>query len=458
MICMNKRQGPISLLFAAILSLDQACSQANFHGGNAKLAKAARPESPAAPLPTPSSNPVSTPVSHPSRLATPPKIRFGLLAADMSCTFCHLEVHGSIGSIGEVAPLRGDSHGEIFGDWLASGAFNARANLTNFDGGLVVRGRTSEHYDNSGRELPVDSHGNVTFPSIDFISLAAIMRGMVKSTPVSAAFPGDVSKVNQGNLILVGTLEQPIAISGDVLIVGDLIISGVYSGSGTIYSTGNIYIPANLTALHPASFPYPDAADGDETAADKQAIADISAAKDALGLAASNIFVGDLENYNDANSMPPLATPGAHGQRYQTIYDDSSTSDGSSSFSMATNEVRNVYRWYPELSFEELYQQVKPCWTATSSNLFPVPGFVPGSRAVSRIDGFLYASKIIGGVSRATNWVLNGGMIAQSMHIISGAGFDQIGANSPCDASRINFDYRMRNGLQILEALAPYFP
>ena len=378
-----------------------------------------------------------------------PKINFGMLVNDLDCTFCHLEVHGTVGSVGTVAPLREDSYGKVFGRWLVNGDFNAAASLRNppLQGGIVVGSNgASNKYNNSGKELPVDPKtGAVTFPTIDFNALSAKMRGTLKSVVDGV----NVSKVYPGNLVMVGTAAKPMVIDKDVLVQGDLVLSGFYTGVGTIYVTGNIYMPNGLQAAHLAQFPYSD----DPVTAKVQAQADLTAgAKDGLGLAtAKNIFVGDLENYMDSSSGATGKT-GTGGTQYKTLYE----SDSGPLMMASSNGVRDVYKWLPEAKFEKYYTSGTPCWTSSSRVL--APGHQWGERVFSRIDAFLYAASAIAGVNRALNWTINGGMIAQTMHIVSGAGSDVVLANAACGASRINFDYRMSLGLPMLEALAPFFP
>ena len=380
----------------------------------------------------------------------PPNINFGLLANDLNCTFCHLEVHGPVVSVTTVPAFRDDSHGSVYGNWLVAGDFDATQGSKNLDGGLTVTGTLTPNYNNSGHELPVDGSGNPAFPAINFSALSTKVQGTITNNGAGAPFPASVTQVYAGNLLLIGTDAQPLVINRDVLVQGDVIIKGVYTGVGTIYATGNIYIPANLRSVKTPAYPYPDPVNGDASAADAQAAADIKAGKDALGLAsAHNIFIADLENYMDSSNGPTGVTGIGGAAQYVSLYDYGSA--GPLLTPRSSIGIETVYTWYPEAQYEGLYESLTPCWTASNRAL--VAGHHWGERAVNRIDAFLYAASAIGGVSRATNWTINGGMVAQVMHVISGAGWDSVAANSQCGASSINFDYRMRNGLQLLEAL-----
>ncbi len=379
------------------------------------------------------------------------------MVSDLNCTLCHLEVHGTVVSLGNASPVREDSNGKIFGRWLATGLYQTDNALRVPPrlGGIIVTDGVVASYDNAGKELPVDAvTGLPTFPVLDFTTLAAKMQGSL-AAPASGSSVTAIDKVSTANTVLIGTAAQPIKITRDIFIQGDLVIKGVYSGVGTIYVSGNIYIPANLVAAAPVAFPYTD----DPIAAKKAAAADLAAGgKDALGLAtAKNIFIGDIENYTDLSSPASGGVAaGAHGARQESVYTIDLVAAPASLFNATVNGVWDIYAWYPELQYELLYESVTPCWTASARAL--APGHAWGERAWNRIDAYIYAGKAIAGVSRASNWTLNGGMIAQSMHIVSGSDSALIGANAQCSPSRINFDYRLQNGLQVLEHLGAMFP
>ena len=59
-----------------------------------------------------------------------------------------------------------------------------------------------------------------------------------------------------GNIVLIGTAENPIVVHGPNVIRGDVIIKGVVTGQGTIYSGRNVYIAGNVTYKN--SVPVPD--------------------------------------------------------------------------------------------------------------------------------------------------------------------------------------------------------
>jgi hypothetical protein len=374
----------------------------------------------------------------------PPRVKLGLLATDLNCTFCHLEVHGTMASVGDVPEMRGDSNGTVYGDWLVHGKFNAGKSLK-------VTGKLSESYDNRGGELPLAADGKPGFPDLNFAALESRMQGDVSSQNPKSTVQS-IAKVMQGNVVLIGSKTQPISIQRDILVKGDLVIAGVYTGTGTIYVTGNIYIPANLTALRAVNFPYDDDPIKADIAAKEDLVAGVY---DALGLAsAHNVFIADIEGYMTNNGALKSRGPGLNGwERLSTIYSADIGGNNDPLMDDSKNGVYRIYDWLPEARYTELYQRVEPCnskmtgWTLLNN-------FKWGDHSFNRIDAYLYASKAVAGVARASSWALNGGMIARSVHIVSGAGT----TDGNCKPARINFDYRVRNGLQILEALSPFFP
>jgi len=69
----------------------------------------------------------------------------------------------------------------------------------------------------------------------------------------STASPGAEQQITNeaGNLILIGTKDNPIKINGQVVIEGDVVIKGFVQGTGLIKATGNIYIPSDVQYLNP---------------------------------------------------------------------------------------------------------------------------------------------------------------------------------------------------------------
>ncbi|MCX6110581.1 MAG: hypothetical protein NTZ90_13370, partial [Proteobacteria bacterium] len=238
--------------FAMTAMAIAACSGSSFEGGAKPIAGAPRTTSSAAPTAdsgsttepgsdgqatagaptTPSNDPASGSPKTPSTPPPPPpNINFGLLVNDFNCTFCHMEVHGTVVSVGDAEALREDSNGKVFGKWLVAGAYHAADILTVPPrlGGIVVASGVTQNYDNSGKEMPIlAATGKPGFPILNFADLAGKMQGSV-SAKASPSTVASISKVYTGNALLVGTAATPIVIDRDVLINGDVVIKGVFT-------------------------------------------------------------------------------------------------------------------------------------------------------------------------------------------------------------------------------------
>ena len=57
---------------------------------------------------------------------------------------------------------------------------------------------------------------------------------------------GGSGGIVNGNLILVGTKDNPVNLNSQVLVKGDVIVKGYYTGVGSMWATGNIYLPSDL--------------------------------------------------------------------------------------------------------------------------------------------------------------------------------------------------------------------
>lgn len=108
---------------------------------------------------------------------------------------------------------------------------------------------------------------------------------------------GGTSSVLDGNLILIGTFDNPINLDGDIFVKGDVIIKGYVQGQGGIYAGRNVYIAGDIIYKDlPANWPLKD---------DAQAVSAVANTPEATELriaARSNIVVGDWTYRNDSDS------------------------------------------------------------------------------------------------------------------------------------------------------------
>jgi hypothetical protein len=171
---------------------------------------------------------------------------------------------------------------------------------------------------------------NKIIDDFEFDALAAGASGTITAANVTVIADGDtldlagytaaitplpeevgsyvMGESDPGNLVLTGTLDKPISITGTVAIDGDLIIHGYVQGQGTLVARGNIYVPSDLEYKDGASFGI-----------------DADGMPNALGMAAGgNVLVGDYlapsttladfslkvpPKFSMVDGSPPPATP-----------------------------------------------------------------------------------------------------------------------------------------------------
>jgi hypothetical protein len=260
--------------------------------------------------------------------------RLAMLARNTNCIYCHLRVNGDVGSLGDlrpgwgkeldgVAPPHGWEDGwnsgngsEVDGNvFIATEASeDANENMTDAAksdssldkkiNGTVFTGVVEEGYKQS--PLPRDTSnppdGIPDFPFIERERARKNARGSISSNKYMAVVPLDSSSISvlptaitaplngviDGNLILEGTLANPIKLDGDIYVTGDVIIKGYVEGRGAIYSGRNTYVAGNIQYKNPP----PNCAT--ESNPDSCARTAIAAGKDELRLAArNNIVLGD---------------------------------------------------------------------------------------------------------------------------------------------------------------------
>jgi hypothetical protein len=343
-------------------------------------------------------------------ISTLKKPAFALMARDLRCGMCHLTIKGDLVTTGDVmsfepdrslpapgsddhilSPFRiftkkGEYDERIEGTWFISGVFPNDRSKTEMK--LTVTNEVKQNY--VGPEIPKSG-----FPKLVLAKAEAVSKGTLTGKD-NAGKDVSITGKSASNVILDGT-TSPIKINGEVLVNGDLVILGSYSGRGTIYATGNIYIAGSITASDSA-FPFP--ADKIQALARGKELA-LAGQKDALALVAnSSIILGD--------------------SRHQTV-------TGTPKITPPPVKHDNVMTWFPDYS--KLYK-----------------GKV-GKNINLRLDAFLYSQNMIAG--KTGNYVLNGGMICDSFHIL--------GIGSEAGRNVINYDFRMAHGLKIMEAFDDSF-
>ena len=200
-----------------------------------------------------------------------------------------------------------------------------------------------------------------------------------------------------GCLILIGTYDNPINISGVVVATGDIYIKGYYTGQGTLYAGRNIHIIGNLVAKDPPTWP--------KTDSNPQATATANKTKDFLGLCAKgSLLFGDYRDVDTSLLKSPHtashATDASDAELgYVSYYSggipyfngDYTQVDGDGSAKRSDGSDRRFYQ---------------PMISDTAMNAL---GITPW---IGWFDAVLYANHLISG-DFDNNAVLNGGFICR---------------------------------------------
>jgi len=277
--------------------------------------------------------------------------KLAMLSETTNCMYCHLRVNGDVGALYHHRPgwgeeggrggnsgwgslIRGNlyaartitrdetprnpagqlARGNHWDPWLQSNINSYRIN------GSLVTGDVEENSTNAALPQDTDGDGIPDFPPIRRAVARASARGSLSggtivalsrnqvldaTTMVSGVVSG-ISRVHEGNLVLIGTPTNPIVIDRDVYVEGDVVIKGVVRGRGAIYAGRNIYIAGNLTYANPPDKPGQGvcAGIGDPNECARR---NIRAGRDELRLAArGNTIVGDYTERDAAGNLLPI--------------------------------------------------------------------------------------------------------------------------------------------------------
>ncbi len=191
----------------------------------------------------------------------------------------------------------------------------------------------------------LQAEGAITAGFINITDLDANPGSEITTVPqyANALTAGNLGSVNQtvsGNLILTGTVNNPITIDGTVAVDGDLIMNGWIKGTGSLIVRGNVYIPTDIVYLDGVD------ANGDRTFG----IAPDGITENKLAVAAGgNIMIGDYQRPTSLTWDPVTMTfgwnpPGAN--EYVSGDDaDQGGAVGKWSFSLSEISLFNRGEW-----------------------------------------------------------------------------------------------------------------
>ncbi len=159
-----------------------------------------------------------------------------------------------------------------------------------------------------------------------------------------ATADGGQASVLDGNLILIGTYDDPIQLDGDVFVRGDVIIKGYVQGKGGIYAGRNVYVAGDVIYKDtPGSWPLKSDGEAVDSIQNEPGTTELRLA------ARSNIVVGDwtYENDRDGDGAEDDFLPQRDRQGQMFINDQfglSSTRyyEADSSGSIVSNELTQI--------------------------------------------------------------------------------------------------------------------
>jgi hypothetical protein len=245
-----------------------------------------------------------------------------MLSERTDCIYCHLQVNGDVGALGDLRPgwgiegVRGHGSGGSLGGSMINGTAFIAGSASNDDTDLSgtpdkINGALFEDAIEGyrGNRLPKDENGDgiPDFPplkkeiglentegSISGGKIYTIPHGTtLASIPTIGALPALTGGKYDGNVILEGTKDNPLIIDGDMYFSGDVIIKGYVKGRGAINSGRNTYVAGNINYIDP---PANCATAGNPDTCAQNAL---SQNKDELRLASrGNIVLGDYTEYN----------------------------------------------------------------------------------------------------------------------------------------------------------------
>lgn len=94
-----------------------------------------------------------------------------------------------------------------------------------------------------------NASGSLSGGSIHLVSGADPIDTPEELTALLGGDPTTITGTATGNVVLVGTAENPIHIDGTVAIDGDVVIQGYVTGEGVLLAKGNVYVPSDVQYL-----------------------------------------------------------------------------------------------------------------------------------------------------------------------------------------------------------------
>ncbi len=207
-----------------------------------------------------------------------------------------------------------------------------------------------------------DDNGNKQVDDAEFQQVAdnasgGISGGLIyavsgnynQSGPPNSGNRSSITGSHDGNLILIGTPDDPIVITDDIAVNGDVIIQGVVKGTGQIFAKGNVYVTGDITY-----------ADGTDANGNRTFGKAADGTRNLFSIAAGkNIMVGDyltLKKQSLTDLSPASMDPG------------NLTSNEEFSFAQSEMTLFNRSEWTKTQEF----------LPTVGGGLAPNPSYIPG--------------------------------------------------------------------------------
>ncbi len=221
---------------------------------------------------------------------------------------------------------------------------------------------------------------------------------------------GNTNQPDRGCLILSGTSNSPIVITGCVVVAGDVIIKGYFTGQGVVYAGRNIHIVSNVLAMNRPKWKRNDT--------DPNTTVELNRSKDMLGLAAKgNVIMGNVTDSSWLSSEQAYIKP-TFTAEYPTHPTDSNIGY-STSMRGGTNYFNGNYTSWDggyQVNNNSTGTPVKRAFwqTCVASNTIRAQCATNSFAAskIKQIDAVIYNNHLIAGFFQDAP-IMNGGIVAR---------------------------------------------
>jgi hypothetical protein len=213
--------------------------------------------------------------------------------------------------------------------------------------------------------VAMHADGTVSLGAINVSGAGQVLSAHQYDQAINHGNTTSLASSTTGNVVLTGTIDNPLVINGTVAINGDVVISGYVKGTGSIVASGNVYVPSDLMYLDGHSYQVGDSP-GNPTGPITYGVAQ-DGTQNVLGLACGgSMMIGDyLKPMASANPGPTSIVTG--------------NPDGPWNFTLAEMSLFNRTQWahtQPKLPGPGQDHSNPASWTVDNPTYLG-PNFVP---------------------------------------------------------------------------------